>query len=223
MDCRWREEFECAGAPAAKRRKNAAHGASRGKKEKLRTSPEGAKETCAASSMSRRGYFDASFVWIYASRARIAFFHRSRAFVPRSIPNVTRIILNPILLQKRDVLLLKSDALMMLLLRRDVLRHGRNARFANTEHSISRLPRKSRTMLLPHPPRRIRLNHAHNLRRRMNRPHPHQQVNVIRHSIHNQSRTTHLPHNPAKISKQLMAKFLFDQRPPSQSRENHMQ
>ena len=113
--------------------------------------------------------------------------------------------------------------LVMGLLFRDVLRNHTNAGFTHAENSISGLPRKSRTVFLPHPPRRIRLDHAHNLRWRMNRSHTHQHVNMIGHSIHDQCDTAHLANNPAEIGEQTIAEFCLYQRPSPLSRKNQMQ
>ena len=138
-------------------------------------------------------------------------------------PNVTRVILHMILLQKRDVLLLKRSLLMMLSLCGDVLRDIVHARLAHAESSISGLPCEFRRMLLPNPPRRVRFNGTRNFRRGIRRPHANQHVNMINVTIHDQCSPAHFANNPAKVRKEILPEFGLDQRPSPLGRENQMQ
>lgn len=67
------------------------------------------------------------------------------------IPYISRIVLHMILLQKRHKLLLKRPLLVMLFLPHDIFRHCHQARFAQAENTVTRLPCKSGQMFLPHP------------------------------------------------------------------------
>src|ERR1700733_522831 len=127
-----------------------------------------------------------------------------------------------ILLQERDVLILKRMLLMMFLLLRNIFRDRCNIGFTNTEHPISRLPRKFPRPLPAHPLRRIRLNHARNFRRGMRWPDSYQHVNMIVGPINNQRRPAHFANDSAEIGRQFTPKLRLNQSPSPQSGENKM-
>jgi len=128
-----------------------------------------------------------------------------------------------ILLQKRHELLLKRPLLVMLLLPRDIFRYLRNARFTDAENAITRLPRKSGRMVLPHPTSRIRFHNTRDLGRRMRRSHANQHVDVIRFAVDDQRGPVHHADNPAEVGEKIIAEFGFDQRSPPVGREDEMQ
>ena len=71
--------------------------------------------------------------------------------INHSIPNIFRIVLNTILLQKGNELFLERMLLMMFLLSGDVFGDGRDAGFTHAEYAVSRLPGEIRGMFLAYP------------------------------------------------------------------------
>jgi len=66
--------------------------------------------------------------------------HRAPKGRKKLIPNVSLVVRNIVLLEKRNKLLLKRMRLMMLFLFGDLFRDRRDIRFAHAEHTVSGLP-----------------------------------------------------------------------------------
>src|SRR5208282_5901228 len=97
----------------------------------------------------------------------------------QSIPNVTLVVRDLVLLQKRHKLLLKRTPLVMFLLRRNILGDRRNVRFANAEYAIPSLPREFSVAFLSDPSRRIRLDDACDLGNGIGGTNTYQHMHVI--------------------------------------------
>src|ERR1035437_8605708 len=110
----------------------------------------------------------------------------------------------------------------MLLLRRDIPGNGGHVRFADAESAIPCLPRKIQVPLLPNPPRRIGLDDARNLRRRLYRTNTDQHVHVIGRAVNDERGAVHLANNTSEVGKEIGTDFGSDYRPATFSAEDQV-
>jgi len=191
---------------AAKRRQNAAHGASRGNQPQRQQAPKERKN--AAHGVSR-----GSAAWEATSP-------KGRK---KLTPNVSLVIVDVVLFEERHKLLLKRMPLVMFLLSGDVFCHLCDIRFADAENPVSSLPCKIRAPSFVNPARRTRFNDASDLRSGMSRSNPSQYVYVIACAADDEGCPLHLAHDASKVGKQIGAEFGLDQRPSPLCGKNEMQ
>src|SRR4051794_40111973 len=128
------------------------------------------------------------------------------------------------LFQQSQELLLKGNALVMLLLFLDVLNHGSTVRFTHGEGAISTLPGE-KTALRPSlldPAGRIRLRHAQAIGNREIGGQAHQQVNVIRGSANGNRNGTQVLENSTHVSMRIGANGLGEEWPAFRRRKHHV-
>ena len=99
---------------------------------------------------------------------------------PQSLsPNISRIVLHVVLLQKSNELILETTLAMVSRLRLDIRNRGRRLRDTNRKCPISLLPREIPGMRFVHPSRRCTFDQLHRLRQRHIRRQRQQDVHVI--------------------------------------------
>jgi hypothetical protein len=144
--------------------------------------------------------------------------------IPHSIPQIPLLTLNPITLQKRPQLLLKSLLRMVRLLRIDIPNQPLQISRPNGKRAISALPRKLRQLRrLPlQPLGRRRLHLRHEPRNIGLTIQPDRQMNMVGHPADAKTLTAILTDNRRQISKERRTYILVQHHHPILRAEHHM-
>src|SRR5260370_32201151 len=154
-----------------------------------------------------------------AKRRKNAAHGASRGYL---IPDVPLVVMDSVHLEEAHQFLLKRTLPVMFLLVCDVSGYGRNIRFANAKHSISRLPGEIGIPLATYPTGRVRFNNAGHLRRRLRGTNPHQHMNVVNRSIDDKRRALHFADDPSEVSEKIITKSRSNQGQTGFSAEDQM-
>jgi hypothetical protein len=153
-----------------------------------------------------------------------AFAHAPRRAARRSAPNVSRIVINALFLQKRNKLGLEIALPMVFLLPRDVGERRCHLGRTYRERSIPLLPLEFPTLaLFVKPPRRRTLDLTHRLSNRHGRRQRQQNMNVILGPAHRQSLHAVLARNAAHVGPQSWLDIGCDRPSPLPGGEDTME